>query len=71
MDNAIIFYDFEDAPSEYKELSNQGGDEDYIVYFPANARNTNRAYYRVYMLVDSTNHEIHKVSGGFIAIISH
>jgi len=34
MENYIKIWRFEDAPKEYQDLSEHGGDEDYIAYIP-------------------------------------
>jgi hypothetical protein len=34
MNKAIIVWRFEDAPLEYQRLSEEGGDEDWIVFIP-------------------------------------
>ncbi len=33
--NFIRIWRWEDAPEEYKELCNQAGDEDWLMYYPA------------------------------------
>lgn len=33
--NPILVWKFHDAPEEYKKLSDNGGDEDWLVYVPA------------------------------------
>lgn len=34
IDKAILIWKFEDAPKEYQELSENGGDEDWIAFVP-------------------------------------
>lgn len=35
MKNPILVWEFEDAPEEYKALSDHGGDEDWLALVPA------------------------------------
>lgn len=35
--NAILVWEFDKAPQELKDLSRNGGDEDWVVYVPAGA----------------------------------
>lgn len=71
--DCIYLWVFEDAPPELKKLSENGGDEDWLMYVPERLEED----YRVMGLVESQAFdkgcapEEHEVDGGFVYIGSH
>lgn len=65
----IQVWRFDDAPSEYQKLSQNGGDEDFVVFVPSEYGDFWAPW------IDATDAcrdpEVHEVKGGKIYIGSH
>ncbi len=66
----IQIWNFDDAPKEYKDMSENGGDEDYIAFIPRSMIHT-VAYSLFISKLQNENTEYHFASNGFIVIVSH
>lgn len=67
--DAIIVWRFEDAPSLYREMSNNGGDEDWVVLIPPKVYEYCLPYW-LENLDTCRDPQIYTISNGYLVLIA-